>query len=337
MKKILECPFCDGNATLIKYSKELIYRKESFDVVEHFYKCGSCNEEFTTTETDTITLLQAHNQYREKYSIPFPEQILSLRNRYCLSATKMSEVLGIGVNGYSNYEKGEIPTLAIANLISITENPETFKLMLIKAEHYFTPGMYSEALKQVQFLISKIKDKLFQISLNQYSEPCSLTGYKQPNKKFIANILVAYITKCTSDFNDRLKLNKLLFYTDFLNYKLFGTSITGLSYRAIQYGPVPTCYDNLYGQLENEGIIISDWTKNKDGSAREIFTTEAQYEPGILAVAERDIVELIVDNFKNMSSWDLVDLSHTEKGWIELHTKKEVINYQTYAFDLIGV
>ena len=79
MKKVIECPYCDGNAILHKETKELNYRKEVFKILAHYYKCEKCAEEFTTTESDTISLMQAHNQYREKYSIPFPEEIAKLR------------------------------------------------------------------------------------------------------------------------------------------------------------------------------------------------------------------------------------------------------------------
>lgn len=66
MKQKIECPYCDGTANLQKEAKELNYRKDAFKIVAHFYKCEKCNEEFTTTEADTISLMQAHNQYREK-------------------------------------------------------------------------------------------------------------------------------------------------------------------------------------------------------------------------------------------------------------------------------
>jgi len=51
---------------------------------------------------------------------------------------------------------------------------------------------------------------------------------------------------------------------------------------------------------------------------------------------EQIIIDVISENFKDISTWDLVDLSHKEKGWIELHTEKQIINYQTYAFELLG-
>jgi hypothetical protein len=116
MKEKITCAYCDGVAVLKKEKKEIKYRKDVFTILAHFYQCDSCEERFTNCETDTLSLLQLHNQYREKYHIPFPDEIADLRNNYNLSASKMSEVLGLGANGYSNYENGEIPTLQILTL-----------------------------------------------------------------------------------------------------------------------------------------------------------------------------------------------------------------------------
>jgi len=187
-------------------------------------------------------------------------------------------------------------------------------------------------------LIEKEKtSQPFYVKLNQYTEPSSLTGFKKPNKEKIASVLVAFINKCNADFNDRLKLNKLLFYTDFVNYKLFGSSITGLSYRAIDYGPAPTCYDNIYAYFENENIITTKWVKASNGTAKETFITQAEFDPSLFTKDEKRILDIIAETFKNISSWDLVDLSHKEQGWIDLHPNKEIINYQQYAFNLVGV
>lgn len=338
MKKVLDCPYCDGHAKINKQEKEISYRKEVFKTIEHFYKCGKCKEEFTTTETDTVTMLQIHNQYREKYSIPFTEEIVELRTRYDLSASKMSEVLGLGINGYSNYEKGEVPTPAIGNLISTINDPIVFRGLLLKAKHYFNEGMYISALQKVEAIIDNEKEEaVCSLKINQFDEPNSLTGYKKPNKKKVANLLVAFINSGKSDFNDKLKLNKQLFYADFLSYKSSGFSITGLSYRAIQYGPVPSCYDNIYACLENEGLLISNWIKEENRSAKETFKTDNVFENQLFTKEEQSVVDIVIERFKDSATWDLVELSHKEKGWKELNNEKQLINYQRYAFDIIGV
>ncbi len=70
---------------------------------------------------------QAYNQYRDKYNLPFPEEIKEIRAKYGVSATKMSEILGFGINSYRNYENGEVPNQSNANLIQLAKNPIQFK------------------------------------------------------------------------------------------------------------------------------------------------------------------------------------------------------------------
>lgn len=338
MKKIIECPYCDGMARLEKIDKVLAYKKEDFNIVEHFYKCQKCSEEFTTTETDTNSILQAHNQYRERHHILFPEEIVAIREQYDISASKMSEVLGLGINGYGNYEKGEIPSLAISNLIELAMNPIMFKEILEKSKGIFSNNGYEKISKKVEYLIlQKNNSKPFYTKLNLYCVSNSLTGYKRTNKEKIGNLLVSFIRECKDEFNDRLKLNKLLFYTDFLSYKMLGLSMTGLTYRAIDYGPVPTCYDNIYNYFENEGLISSKWIKSNDNTAKETFVTESIFDENLFSDIEKKVLEIIINKFTDIPSWDLVEISHKEKAWIDLHSERKLINYQQYAFSIQAV
>lgn len=336
MKQTIECPYCDGSANLHKEAKEIIYRKESFKIVAHFFKCEKCSEEFTTTEVDTISLMQAHNQYREKNNIPFPEEIADIRSKYDLPASKMSEVLGLGANGYSNYENGEIPTPAYGNLISAASEPQTFMNFLDKAKDQFSVNAFKKAKEKVSYLIhAEDETNILCESLNVYNKPNNYTGYKKPEPSKIANLFTYFIKHSKPDFNDKLKLNKLLFFTDFTHYKNHGSSISGLSYRAIQYGPVPANYDSIYAYLENEQLICSQFLKLSNGGAREVFLSNAEFDKSLFSDEELETIANIKVKFANMSTWDIVDLSHLEKAWKELEANRELIGYQDYAFELL--
>ncbi|MGB3079795.1 MAG: type II TA system antitoxin MqsA family protein, partial [Saprospiraceae bacterium] len=150
MKNKVECPYCDGTATLKYEARDITYKKEPFSVKAHYYQCEKCLEEFTTTETDTLTMVQVHNLYREKHGIPFPDEIASIRETYGLSAASMSEVLGLGVNGYSIYERGEIPTTAIGKLILSAANPWVFKDMLLGVMDVLNTTAFNRAMDSVE-------------------------------------------------------------------------------------------------------------------------------------------------------------------------------------------
>jgi len=82
------------------------FRKEEFTIKYKFYLCEDTQEEFTTTELDTLNLNQVHNQYRDKHNLPFTDEIIQFREKLNISAKLMSKVFGFGTNVYRNYESG---------------------------------------------------------------------------------------------------------------------------------------------------------------------------------------------------------------------------------------
>jgi len=58
MKIEVNCPYCDGKASLKVESKQISYKTEPHTITAHYYQCEKCLEEFTTTETDSMTMAQ---------------------------------------------------------------------------------------------------------------------------------------------------------------------------------------------------------------------------------------------------------------------------------------
>lgn len=130
MRKVIDSPFAEGKARLHKEEATATYRKEVFSYVRYFYVCETTGMEFSNTETDEAGIQQIYEQYRKRHSVPSPKEISELRHRYGVSAVKMSRILCLGENQYGLYEKGEMPSLSIARLITGIFNPDFFKLCL---------------------------------------------------------------------------------------------------------------------------------------------------------------------------------------------------------------
>src|SRR5262245_17319205 len=52
-----------------------------------------------------------------------------------------------------------------------------------------------------------------------------------------------------------VKLNKLLFYADFLSYVKFGESITGQEYQALPQGPAPRRMLPVLQRMQKNGVL----------------------------------------------------------------------------------
>ena len=105
--------------------RTVVFRKEQFDYI-HVGIMGKNGESWTTTELDEVNMSQVYNQYRVRHGIPFPDEICALRKYYGLSALKMSEILGFGVNQYRYYENGEMPSASNARMLIAVRDKRTF-------------------------------------------------------------------------------------------------------------------------------------------------------------------------------------------------------------------
>jgi len=336
MKKQMECPLCDGFADLTIKKDEFLLRKEKFMINQHFYKCQKCGEEFTTSEMDSLNLNQVYNLYREKHKILFPDQIAFLRNKYGLSATKMSEILGFGINQYNKYEKGEIPNESNATLLSVIQDPAVFKNLVGDKKDLFTETQYCKLTAHLNSLINSVQSNfLIDRFWNPSTFPDRFTGFRKPDFDKFVNVTLYLINKVNPFM---VKLNKLLFYTDFYHFKKTGFSITGTQYFAHQYGPVPENFDILFGILQEENILSQeyvDFDYTDDGATRYIGNTK--FDKEIFGEEELKTLEEVIKKLGKKSTSEIKDLSHAEIAWIHNQHDKEFISYMDYAFSLKAI
>ncbi len=78
---------------------------------------------------------------------------------------------------------------------------------------------------------------------------------REPNEKRFGELLLYISKKCASDPKfGATKLNKILFYSDFLAYAQLGNSITGCEYQKLPHGPVPKRILAVRAALERQGV-----------------------------------------------------------------------------------
>jgi hypothetical protein len=251
----MKSPITGKEMTLTKERRSMEFRKETFEIVFHFYNCQDSGEQFTTTELDELNMNQIHNQYRDKFNIPYSDKISNIRKKHQLPGTKMSEVLGFGINTYRQYESGEIPTMANARLIQMVDDP-TFFIEMVELCTTIDEESKVKYIQRAQQLALDNAKNNFDLNFKDYllgnHFPDIYSGYRIPNlEKFTE--MVIYFSHKLSPF--KTKLNKLLFYADFSMFKQSCFSISGIRYYAIDKGPVPNNFQSIFEYLVNQGEI----------------------------------------------------------------------------------
>jgi DNA-binding transcriptional regulator YiaG len=333
--KPIASPFSEKLLNVQSRKEKITFRKEEFEVIHHFYE--DAGHEFTTTETDEITMQQVYNQYREKHKLPFPEEIQAIREKYQLSASKMSEVLGFGINVYRQYESGEVPNQSNARLIQLAKDAEEFRKLVLLSDA-FNITEQTKVLKRVDYLIQEEKNNLNQRIINGYlldnaEAPCAKNGYVKPNLAKVQQVIL-YLVQQLSPW--KTGLNKLLFYADFWHYRYHGKSLMGLQYRAIPLGIVPSNYDKILANVLETELIKVEYVPFSNGNVGEKYTENPScfFEEKLFSEAELTTLASVTETFKYKTTNEIVAHNHSEKAWIDNQEKRQLVDYE-YAFGLI--
>lgn len=318
---------------LVKEKRILEFRKEPFEIIYHFYEDAQTGEEFVSEETGNLNLVQVYNAYRAKHNLPFVEEIRQIRSQYDLPANTMSEILGFGVNQYRLYENGDIPSETNARMIQIAGDPAEF-LKLVKLSNVLKDNTRKKLEDRIHTLLEK-KDGLADMrnSVLGVQCPSSANGYRRTSSQK-AYHMVRY-------FADKLgplktAMNKILFYADFYHYKMHGTGISGLQYRAIQWGPVPSQFDYLFRMAEDNLVVslrYDVWGEEKNEMVFIEPNDQSVFRKELFSGEELASMDEVLKKIGKLTTTALVNTSHAEQGWLENIDGKKIIDYQ-YAFFL---
>lgn len=121
--------------------------------------------------------------------------------------------------------------------------------------------------------------------------------------------MVAYIAHRGSNIY-KTKLNKLLFYSDFIHFHLKGQSISGSRYVHLPYGPVPERYDGVLAKLSAVDTI---WIEQRG----DYQLIKGWNDPiiGTLGNDERETLDWVLAKLGALTSSELTRQSHREKGY----------------------
>ena len=146
-------------------------------------------------------------------------------------------------------------------------------------------------------------------------------GYAQLSLNRLKNIMLYILNRCDEVWCT--KMNKLLFYTDFVSYRERGMAMTGLSYRAIDFGPVPERWDRVYSEfpeVRQELRQIGDFV----GS---VLIASAKPDVTMFTDDELKVLDTICIHFSKMTSREISRISHDEEAWLNHHDKHEHIPF----------
>ena len=124
-----------------------------------------------------------------------------------------------------------------------------------------------------------------------------------------------------------VKLNKILYYSDFNAYRLLGHPITGAQYRKFLEGPAPDEILSVPRTMQDAQSINIKYQSYFNHVQKRILALEKP-DTSVFSPREVEIVPEAISALWNMSARQVSNLSRTEIGW-KAARQGESIPYQT--------
>lgn len=332
MRKYCEECGKEVNTTVVLREEEYNVCGEKIVVEARVMTCCECGEEFYDEELDNETLVNAYNIYRQRHKLLMPDEIKQIREQYGLSQRSFAKLLNWGDKTIHRYENGCLQDKAHNSMLLFLREPMNMTEYLAENE----VGLGTAQKEKLQHRLvelegikeNRIGNKLLDLLLQK--EPCPENGFKSFDyEKFYATVLF-FANKCEDLL--KVKLLKLLNYSDMIFYKENGISITGTQYVHLPYGPVPEHYDVLFGLMEAQNIVNISINFENGYEKHHVLPMTSDYM-NILSQEEIEVMTRVYNKFVNFGSVEISNYSHEEVGYKE--TKKgEIISYK-YAKDII--
>jgi len=132
----------------------------------------------------------------------------------------------------------------------------------------------------------------------------------------MAELILHIAQRCAADpYFGAKKLNKLLYYSDFLAYARLGASITGQEYRRRAQGPEPRLLVAVRDQMVKSGELAIQDVELVFGNRQKRPVNLRAANLALFTAAEIALVDDVIHSLDKLSSREISQLSHREVGW----------------------
>ena len=280
----LKLAYCNECEDLVEYDVHDEIINEEFKGIKISYKfsvgrCKYCNCEVATDIDYNSRKSKAKIEaYKRKMGLITLKEISEILEKYDIGKEILADIAGFGKVTIKRYYDGVIPSREYSDIL----------LKILCEEDYFM-GFVEENKE-------KLREVAYRKIVSRYEKLAEISSSKVEQ---IANYIITHLGEVTP-----LALEKLLAFSNGVNYALNGEQLIWEESQAWAHGPV---YPQVYNKYKRYGYKPID-----DG----IYSTHGCM---LSKLTEKEInaIDMVINTFGLYSPKTLEKISHSQKPWIE--------------------
>lgn len=318
--KMIECPLC-GELHLVDMrtrTATATIKGEKIKYQENYYVCENTEDgenEFIPSKVMDANLLAARDAYRSAHQMFTSQDIIKLRSKYGLTQRELAKLLGWGEATISRYESKQIQDETYDGILHVvSEDSLEAKKFLFRNRNSFDERRFSELAALIDKDVERtspdyLTRKLLMSKYSEFQNSPSLTGGIELDIDKTCNMVAFFASHCIGLF--KVKLMKLLWYSDALFYKEYGRPMSGLVYQHMPMGALPVGHNELMNLVPHEEI----YNDHEQISYR--ILPKEQFDESFFTSEELDVLNRVFLKFKSYTGTELADHMHKEIAYVQ--------------------
>lgn len=321
------CPNCLGitECTERNEQRDIKIKGQIINAEFKYLECNECNQKFEPASSDYDPLENAYREYKSSFGLLQKEEIIKFRKGLDLNQRQMARLLGIGVATLNRFENGALQSDSLDKTIRYYMIKENLISRIEELKTFSNSEPFEVILERLKCMRANDTGCSSYPSLYEDDIKTEFNGFTSFDFDKLRNTILFFCSK-TSVY--KTKLNKLLFYSDFLHYKVYGRSITGAYYAKATHGPVLNGLESFLDILKNDftsrSVDFGDYTG--------VNYSSRDFDRSVFSDVEFETLLWVNDYFMNFTAKRISEYSHDEKAF-QVTAVANAISYK-YANDL---
>lgn len=280
----LNLAYCNDCEDLVEFDvhEETVtelYKGENVQFKFRVGRCKYCGEEVATDIDYNARKSEAKiNAYKKIKGLITLEEITEILEKYDVGKEALADIEGFGKATVKRYYEGFIPAKSYSDLLIKSLNDETFFIEAVKKNRH------------------KLKEVTYNKIIARYNR---LLEIKNSKIDQIANYIIIHLGEVTP-----LALEKLLAFSNGVNYAVNGKQLIFEESQAWQHGPV---YPQIYSRYKKYGYKpIDNGIQSTHGCMLSLLSED-----------EIKAIDMVIHTFGLYSPKTLEMISHSQLPWQE--------------------
>lgn len=276
--------YCNECEDLVEFyvSNEMISEEYKTEKISYRFEVGRCKYCGTEVATDIDYNSRKSEAkikaYKRQKGIIALDEISEILRKYDVGKETLADIAGFGKVTIKRYYDGFIPAKEYSDVLYKMLNDESF---------------FMESVRKNE---GKLKAVAYRKIMARYERLCEIGKSKLDQ---IVNYIITNLGEVTP-----LALEKLLAFSNGVNYAMNGSRLIDEECQAWQHGPV---YPKVYNQYKEFGYKPIDTG---------IYSSHGCMQ-SLLSEEEIKAIQLVIHTFGLYSSKTLEKISHLQEPWIE--------------------